>query len=288
MKSYERLTITTWLLLIFFCCGTAALAQRRPPGGGPPPGFDPQFGREGGRHGGRPPFGRGGPSGNPAWSFLSSEMRFGEKTVKGAPFSAQAVNETVQTLADGTKLTQKSAGIIYRDGEGRVRREQELAPFGPFPASGDSPPRMIFINDPVAKVHYVLDPENKKARKMMVVDEPPPMKPPSSSAEAKTESLGKQTIEGVEAEGTRSTITIPVGQIGNDRPIEIVSERWYSSVLQTVVMTKYSDPRMGTRSYRLTNIKLEEPARTLFAVPADYSIEEGNFPRRDRRRGDDR
>ena len=287
MTNYKNLTITALVLLTFLFCSTAVLAQRRPPGGGPPPGFDPQFGRgEGERRGQRPPFERGAPPPNPGWSFLSSEMRFGGKTVKGAPFSAQAISESVQILGDGTKLTQKSTGLIYRDGEGRMRREQELATFGPFPSSGDSP-RMIFINDPVANVHYVLDAENKKARKMNFSADAPPMKPPSASSEAKTEALGKQTIEGVEAEGTRSTITIPVGQIGNDRAIDIISERWYSTTLQTVVMTKYSDPRFGTRSYRLTNIKLEEPARTLFAVPTDYTIEEGNFPRRSRRRGGD-
>ncbi len=282
MKNYKNLTITTLVWLTFLLFTTAAFAQRRMPGN-PPPGFDPQFEHGAGRPRQRPD--HNGPP-NPGWSFLSSEMRFGGKTVKGAPYSAQAVSENVQTLGDGTKLTQKSVGLIYRDGEGRMRREQELGAVGPFPSSGDTP-RMIFINDPVANVHYVLDAENKRARKMNFSAEAPPMKPPSLSSEAKTESLGKQTIEGVEAEGTRATITIPVGEIGNDRAIEIVSERWYSPTLQTVVMTKYSDPRFGTRSYRLTNIKLEEPARTLFTVPADYTIEEDNFPGRGRRkRGD--
>ncbi len=286
MKNYKNLTIIALVLLTFLFSGVSVFAQRRPPRGNPPPGFDPQFGRgEGGGRGQRPPFEHGAPR-NPGWSFLSSEMRFGEKTVKGAPFSAQAISENVQTLSNGIKLTQKSTGLIYRDGEGRMRREQELAGVGPFPSLGETP-RMIFINDPVANVHYVLDAENKKARKMRYSADGPPMKPPPTSSEAKTESLGKQTIEGVEAEGTRSTIIIPIGQIGNDQPIDIISERWYSPTLQTVVMTKYNDPRFGTRSYRLTNIKLEEPPRTLFVVPSDYTVEEGNYRDRGRRKPED-
>jgi TonB family protein len=87
-----------------------------------------------------------------------------------------------------------------------------------------------------------------------------------------SESLGKQNVEGVEAEGTRSTVTIPAGEIGNDRPIEIVSERWYSNELQTVVMTRHSDPRFGESTYRLTNIDRGEPAKSLFEVPADYTL----------------
>jgi len=89
------------------------------------------------------------------------------------------------------------------------------------------------------------------------------------------EDLGKQTIEGVEAQGTRVTITIPTGEIGNERPIEIVNERWYSPELQMDVLTRHDDPRTGETTYRLTNINRAEPVRSLFEVPTDYTISEG-------------
>ena len=101
----------------------------------------------------------------------------------------------------------------------------------------------------------------------------------SSNAEINQESLGTQTIEGVEAEGERVTITIPAGKIGNDSPIVTVNERWYSPELQVVVMSKNSDPRMGETTYRLTNIVRSEPDPSLFQVPADYRVEEGGFGR---------
>jgi hypothetical protein len=156
---------------------------------------------------------------------------------------------------------------------------------GPF-ATADEPTQLIFINDPVAGVHYILDQRSHTARKMAAPPEGGPRRrppgerapdkaPEKAHSEGKTESLGKQVIEGVEAEGVRSVITIPEGRIGNDRPIEIVSERWDSPELQTVVLSKHNDPRFGETVYRLTNINRAEPAQALFEVPADYKVEEG-------------
>ncbi len=110
-----------------------------------------------------------------------------------------------------------------------------------------------------------------------------------SSADTKKESLGKQMMEGVEAEGTRTIATIPAGTLGNEQPIQIVSERWYSPELQTVVMTRHSDPRVGETTFRLTNINRGEPARSLFEVPADYTVKEGppTFMRRMKKPGDE-
>ncbi|MGI8655356.1 MAG: energy transducer TonB [Pyrinomonadaceae bacterium] len=92
------------------------------------------------------------------------------------------------------------------------------------------------------------------------------------------EQLGTQIIEGVEAEGARSTITIPAGQLGNELPIKVVTERWYSPELKVVVLTKHDDPRTGIDTYRLTNIVRGEPARSLFEVPADYTVKTTNDP----------
>ncbi|HEU0122766.1 MAG TPA: hypothetical protein VFQ91_19695 [Bryobacteraceae bacterium] len=88
----------------------------------------------------------------------------------------------------------------------------------------------------------------------------------------KSEPLGKRNIEGVVAEGTRTTITIPAGQIGNDLPLETVSERWYSDELKTVVLTTRKDPRTGESTYRLTNLRRGEPGRSLFEPPSDYKL----------------
>jgi hypothetical protein len=247
--------------------------------------------------------------------FLATEMSFGGKLVKGAPYSAQAITETTQTLSDGNRIVNKSTAAVYRDSEGRTRREQTFKAIGSF-ANGGDPPQTIFIEDPVSGTSYTLDSRAHIARRMPPMrfkfdaKAPPPGKragPPQEGPEsfhieiapdaagdkrmmetgvamawldtrnpkANTESLGRQNIGGVEADGTRSTVTIAAGEIGNEKPIEIVSERWYSPELQTVVMTRHSDPRFGETTYRLTNIDRSEPARLLFEVPADYTVKEG-------------
>ena len=81
-------------------------------------------------------------------------------------------------------------------------------------------------------------------------------------------------MEGVEADGTRSTVTIPAGQIGNELPLNIVSERWFSPELKVLVLSRQSDPRFGETTYRLTNIVKQEPAAELFELPADFTLVE--------------
>lgn len=98
---------------------------------------------------------------------------------------------------------------------------------------------------------------------------------PLGKHESKKESLGKQNIEGVECDGTRETTTIPAGEMGNEQPINITTESWYSPELQVTVLRKFNDPRYGEDVYRLTNINRSEPNKDLFAVPSDYTVKEG-------------
>jgi hypothetical protein len=98
------------------------------------------------------------------------------------------------------------------------------------------------------------------------------------SKNAKKESLGRQTMEGVVVEGTRETVTIPAGEIGNDRPIVSVTERWYSPDLQITMLTKTNDPQFGESVYRVTSLRRGEPAAELFKVPADFKTVDGGGP----------
>ena len=249
------------------------------------------------------------------FQFVYSEAGIPGKTVKGAPYSATAETSSVQTLADGNRITNKSLSNVARDSEGRTRREQSLPAIGPWASEGPAP-MMITITDPVAGVAYMLEERTKTARKlpakdmtMMTAKAAAGVRtavriagPPSAgeamvhsggndvmfvrhagsvgeasaigSSQTKTEQLGNSNIEGIVAEGTRTVTTIPAGQMGNERPIEIVDERWYSNELQTVVMTKHSDPRMGETTFRLTKVSRGDPPRSLFEVPADYKVVE--------------
>lgn len=274
MKTIKILLGATLICLVVLC--SLALAQRQ--GGPPRQGQEgpPRQGRPDGRpRGHRPP----GPREDAGLDFASIEMVGGARVVKGLPYSADAVIESTQVLRDGTSITHKSTTTVARDGEGRLRRERRLDAIGPFMPS-DEARTLIVIDDPVLGSHFVFDVEHRTAHKIPNPPSPPPGEdgPRGEFAKGKVESLGTKTIEGVEAEGTRSIITIPVGKIGNDRPIEIVSERWFSSTLQVVMVSKHNDPRMGDAVYRLTNIKRTEPDAALFRVPADYTVSDGPPP----------
>jgi hypothetical protein len=241
---------------------------------------------------------RGGPGFGGPMELMGFEGGHG-KLVKGAPFSASATSETTSTLQDGTVIHRTAQLNLFRDSQGRSRRELTASGFGPLAASG-APKTMVMISDPVAGAHYMLDSTNKVAHKM-------PMRTPDATSASsddtgfdqkveareaseeaagllKKESLGTQVIDGVSAEGTRTTKTIPAGKIGNDRAIQIVSERWYSPDLQIVVKSTHTDPQFGTTTYTVNNLQKAEPAATLFAVPADYTVKTGG-PRAHGRRG---
>jgi hypothetical protein len=286
-----------------------------------------------------------------------------EKIVKNAPFSADAVSESVQTLADGNRIVRRTTSHLYRDGEGRFRREDMPKQLGLAGTVIDMP-ESISIIDPVGGFRYTLNPKTntvrqssfrsafdfklkselnyklkmesdkvKEATKQVEKDSKAMSEQDAQNAgnaksaeraeerakrdearkeqmavrkaelekriqervtaattiaapyavsskyETKTESLGVQNVEGVQAEGTRSTTTIPAGAIGNEREIEVVYEKWYSKDLQLTVTSKHNDPRTGEQSYRLTNIRRDEPPASLFSPPADYKLIEDGGPK---------
>src|SRR5262252_232316 len=106
-----------------------------------------------------------GAQGDNTFVFVSTEMSIDGKLVKGAPYSGQAINESVQTLVGGNRIVRQNTSTVYRDSEGRKRRDQTISVVGNFAAAGE-PAQTTLINDPVAGVNYILDAKNKTARKI--------------------------------------------------------------------------------------------------------------------------
>lgn len=216
--------------------------------------------------------------------FIGAEFRFGDKLVKGSPFSAETVREESKRLFDGTLVKTQTKGAIYRDAEGRVRQELPVESINGFPVLGrdNEPLRLIHIVDHVAGRAVSID-YGAKTYFDIPFQKPSPLIPKDEPQDAKTESLGKQTVEGINAEGTRTTIEIPVGKIGNDRPVLVVTEKWYSPELQMVIMSKHTDPFIGEVVFKLVNIRRGDPAAELFKVPTEFKQVDSR-PRNDDRR----
>jgi hypothetical protein len=248
------------------------------------------------------------------FQFVAAEPAVSTQVVKAAPYSLEATVETEQTLADGNRIIHRQIVHLYRDSEGRTRREETLAAIGPWAASG-TPPTVVTIQDPVSGSSYSLDPQDKIATRLpkglpgqvavatgdrvagsgFSISSPPDgsksagpvikfnsgagvvvvqeaVASPMSKADENSQSLGKDVIAGVSADGTRLTTTIPAEAMGNERPITITRERWYSPDLQIVLRSKQSDPRFGVTTYEVTRLERSNPAISLFEVPPDYQI----------------
>jgi hypothetical protein len=244
--------------------------------------------------------------------------------VKGAPYSGEAITEISQTAA-GKKTTLRTTTRIYRDSEGRERREATLDSATGRAADSQGPPT-VYIFDPVAGASYMLNVLQHSAVRMpipgsaairpgsggglgiqptiqfsptpgsagagaqvpqVVIQQgdhlevtgpaglspgPPPLLGRASST--RVERLEPTMIEGLRAEGTRTTETIPAHAASTDGPVEIVTEMWTSPELKVTLTNRHSDPRGSEVAYRLTHISRDEPDAKLFEVPSDYAIQE--------------
>jgi hypothetical protein len=227
---------------------------------------------------------------------------FSGPVVTNAPFSADAITTVTQVLGDGTRIEQRTTARFYRDSAGRIRREQTILGLDVLNLPGGSRTVITVDPDPGDTYAYTLDPINRTARRVVRVYENAvrlvlvtATQPEyvitqdgllsaggtfrarrrdvgPQGASQPEESLGTRQIEGVTAVGRRTTSTIPLGQIGNDRPIVITDERWESPELRLLVRSLQHDPRTGDVEYRLTNINRSEPSPDLFVIPPGYTI----------------
>ena len=207
--------------------------------------------------------------------------------VRGSPYSAERVTESVKVLADGNRIVQRNTEKLYRDSDGRTRIESEWK---------GKP--LVQIQDTVAGMSYRLYPDTKTGYRMAIAAPAPagaavtgPAAPVPGAAKvaeqlapalnadaagtvAQSRSLGTKQIEGVTAEGTHTTVTIPAGAAGNVKPMVNTAEMWMARDLSIPVEMRMSNPFMGDSVMRVRHLSRLEPPPALFAVPADYTVRE--------------
>lgn len=226
--------------------------------------------------------------------------------VTGQPYSAEQVSEHIQTLTNGAHIDQKrEVSRMDRDSEGRTRTERLMFEgLAGRAGTREAGLRLIHIYDPVEGYAYTLDTQKHIAHRYTVPTPPESRKaawtggmlssmPAGQLVAGKTgigkgvleqrqmrrESLGTEVIDGIQVEGTRTSITTPMGGEGNDRPLSRVCEVWHAKELKITMLSKCTDPRSGSSTLRIQNLERSEPDPALFQVPADYTIveETGRF-----------
>jgi hypothetical protein len=294
-------------------------------------------------------------------AMLGISAPLGAQSAPGKPMYAEFVTEHHQSFTDGNRISRSTASCIYRDSEGRIRRESQLSIPG-LPA-GVAAATFITIVDHTLGYGYVLNPQEMVAHRYELNGPAPsyvarlsaqgngaallytqsaanpavdPATPAASNTAAptaesshwrlkvfashhhtapdaaaansqspgpdqlssgflssgvtaapsmridqpflaapnpvRTENLGEQNILGFRARGTRVITTLPAGQIGNDRPIDIISEQWFSPELELVMRSLHQDPWAGEFITTVTRVSRGDQAAALFEIPAPYKV----------------
>ncbi len=195
--------------------------------------------------------------------------------VPGQPFHAKIEVRIHRQLPDGTVVDQKYYTLVARDSTGRTRRESRQL----VAADSDLDPPLIrtLVYDPKTNMVTNCYPEQRICRQAFFdpsrhpADEP--VGPSSDGTSVLTrDDLGKKTIDGLEVIGTRETRTFNPGAFGNDKPVVVTKELWYSPQLQFDLSVTRIDPRNGTQKLEVTELKLGDPGPDWFAIPDGYRL----------------
>jgi hypothetical protein len=185
-----------------------------------------------------------------------------------APFRADIYKES--TLNDGSKITNHH-DMVVRDSNGRLYRELQI-PAGGFAQTQDE----IRIDDPMQHMEYLCHPTTKDCVK---IDFQPikgvrraNMADANMGHDAKFEDLGTIVMNGVVVEGVRVTNVIAADTIGNDRPLTMTQETWYSTELDVDMELKRSDSRTGLQTHTMENVSRGEPDPKYFEPPVGYRL----------------
>jgi hypothetical protein len=197
-----------------------------------------------------------------------------------APFTATVNTEWVRPLPDGTRITLKNHRLIARDKTGRIFQERRM--LVPDDAKSESIVTQTEISDPVTHELYTCRP-NDRACHLNAFEAGNPFWPLAGvkakpGVSTSPESLGKQSIAGMETTGTREMMVIPTGAIGNDGPILSKREYWYSKQLGMNVLSIREDPRFGTQKFELSDVVVGEPDAKLFEPPEGFRIVDVRTP----------
>lgn len=196
--------------------------------------------------------------------------------ILNVPFSATVTTVWTQRLEDGTSITIQNHRVVMRDSHGRIFQERRtLVPKD----SPDEPPlRYTEITNPLTHTRYICRPAFHICEEMgyfapvKIVNIPAGPLDKDGKRALSREDLGKNNVSGLDVTGTRETMTIALGAIGNDRPISVTKEFWYSPQLGINIVVKRADPRSGTQTFTVSDISLAEPAPANFAIPAGFKV----------------
>jgi hypothetical protein len=197
--------------------------------------------------------------------------------VVGRPFSGRDSIDWTRNLEDGTVQTTHLEANLARDGQGRIYRER--VPFVPANSNEPSKRKEITISDPTTHSRIICI---VAARRCTITGYYAPtsftLRPVGAFDKGKRtlsrESIGSDVVDGLNVVGTRETITINAGAVGNSQPLITTREFWYSPDLQVNLSVTRKDPREGTQVIHVIDLSRSEPDPAMFEVPAGFVVKD--------------
>jgi hypothetical protein len=193
----------------------------------------------------------------------------------GAPFTSMVRAEWTRTLEDGSTMTTWNRRVVARDSAGRIFQERRTL----VPTDGPHEPELMRteISDPATHMKYFCFVWRQVCELQRYEMSADPQEGPAGEFDGgkvtiTREDMGKSNIAGVDVNGTREILTYAAGVIGNDRPLSVTKEIWYSPALGLNLMVKRSDPRYGTQTISVSEISLTGPDPRVFTLPAGYRV----------------
>lgn len=191
------------------------------------------------------------------------------------PFTAEFKITTVRTLANGSTISSERMQLRAVDSSGRQMTETVST----LPSGEER--KTTVVLDPVAGTHITWDSEHTQAlisdlhpqRSADRACAPAAQAAPTMRRTSTTENLGVDTIEGLEAHGSRTTVTTPAGMIGNSEPLVGTHEAWIATSIKpyTLILRQIDDdPQSGRTTTEVTRVSLGEPDEAIFQPPQGY------------------
>jgi uncharacterized protein YecT (DUF1311 family) len=198
--------------------------------------------------------------------------------VTGQPFHAKIQVEITRTLPDGTTVAQKYYTLAARDADGHEYRETRDI----IPADSDRDPPIIrtVVYDPKTSLITTCTPDQRICRQTNFDPTQHPVdEAAGASSDGKSvltrEDLGTKMMDGLRVTGTRETRTFNPGAFGNDKPVVVTKEIWYSPQLQFNLSVTRLDPRNGNQKLNVVDLKLGDPGQEWFAMADGYRMVQG-------------
>jgi hypothetical protein len=199
----------------------------------------------------------------------------------GLPYSGKETQTDIKTNEDGTTTEQSSVQLVWRDVDGRTRRETKWK----TRSGEEAKEHHVIVYEPLKRVWWTWFYGGSSAKVARVrhfrpqdgpdaCPAPPVHQAKRNPEDFDVEYLPAATINGIPVVVHRNTKVVPAGTAGINHEFIIAHEWWISPELGVIMRRTIDDPRSPKIIVELSDVKRDVPDPALFRVPEGYEVVE--------------